>query len=124
MGRVACISGFARRKSSWAAWKKPKRLAELALAGRAPPEDVEREAQGGEIPAPGAVPDLGGVGSVGLQDLDGGAVLLEVLRRQVLEMDLDDGHEAGKGLDDLLGGPKRPLDKAVHAGSLQLSFKD
>ena len=103
--------------------KQAECLAEVAVAGGAAPEHVEGEAEGREVPAPGAVPDLRGAGGVALQDLYGGAVLLEVLRREILEVDLDDGDETGKGIDDLLGGPKRPLDKLVHAGSLQLSLK-
>ena len=54
----------------------------------------------------------------------GGAILLEVLGGKILEVDLDHGHEPGKGVNDLLGGPKRPLDNLVHAGSLQLSLKN
>ncbi len=61
--------------------KEAERLAEVAVAGGAAPEHVEGEAECREVPAPGAVPDLRGAGGVALQDLYGGAVLLEVLGR-------------------------------------------
>ena len=96
----------------------------LAIAGRAPSQHVQREPQGGEVPAARAVPDLGDPGDLAFQDLDGGAVLLEMLGREIRKVDLDRGDESGKSLNDLLGGPKRPFDhKLVHVKSLQLSFK-
>ena len=61
-------------------------LGEVALPGRAPSEHVQGEAEGGEVPAPRAVADLGGARRVALQDLDGGAVLLEVLRGEVRQL--------------------------------------
>src|SRR5262249_33582918 len=104
--------------------EEPEGFVELALSGGAPSQNIEREPESGELPAPGTVSNLSGAGDLGLQELDRGAVLLEMLRWEVLKMDLDDGHELGKGVDDLLGGPKGPLDKPVHTGSLQLVFKD
>jgi hypothetical protein len=43
-----------------------------------------------------------------------------VLGWEIRKMDLDLGDESRECLDDLLGGPKWPLDNLVHAGSLQL----
>ena len=45
------------------------------------------------------VADLRAVEDSAFQALDRGAVLLEMLRREVVEMDLHDAHEAGQGLD-------------------------
>ena len=86
--------------------EQPQRLVELAVAGRAAAQHVEREAQGSEVTAPRAVPDLRAVEDGALQDFDRRAVLLEVLRREIVEMDLDDGHETGQGLGYLLGRPQ------------------
>jgi hypothetical protein len=61
------------------------------------------------------VPDLRAVEDGAFQDFDRRAVLLEVLRREIVEMDLDDGHEARQGLGYLLGRPQGPLDRFIHA---------
>ena len=97
IGRVACISGVGPTEQLVRRLKEAERLAEVAVAGGAAPEHVEREAECREVPAPGAVPDLRGAGDVALQDLYGGAVLLEVLGREVLEVDLDHGDEIREG---------------------------